>query len=222
MAINQTARPKKRVIRERESEREELSSVNTARLRLTALLDIQRPREGQQPPQTLLLFSQHCDDGLLPEPSAHLASLSLNLTKMKVYVSTQVGVTMETTVIQCSQQKQLYERSCLMELKSRLGPSFHAITTHGIGSPTTQGKCVHDSMHFIKHINTVLSFLFIRSCAAARKMFCEMITEMNEWDQRKLDDKGKQTLYIFFFLFSFTKSLKASLDIISSHRDGFS
>lgn len=32
-------------------------------------------------------------------------------------------------------------------------------------------------------------------------MFCEMITEMNEWDQRKLDDKGKQTLYIFFFFF---------------------
>lgn len=96
-----------------------------------------------------------------------------------------------------------------MELKSRLGPSFHAITTHGISSPTTQGKCVDDSMHFIKHINTVLSFLFIRSCAAARKMFCEMITEMNEWDQRKLDDKGKQTLYIFFYLFIFFKIVES-------------
>ena len=85
-------------------------------------------------------LSQHCDDGLLPEPSAHPASLSLNLTKMKVYVSTQVGVTMETTVIQCSQQKQLYERSCLMELKSRLGPSFHAITTQRHRQPNHTGQ----------------------------------------------------------------------------------
>lgn len=72
----------------------------------------------------------------------HPASLSLDLTKMKVCVAPQVDVAMETTVIQCSRQWLLNKRSCLMELKSRPGSSSPAICAGSISSRAAEGEWV--------------------------------------------------------------------------------
>lgn len=78
----------------------------------------------------------------------HPSSLSLDLTKMKVCVSPQVGVAMETTVIQRSQQWLLNKRSCLMELKSRPGSSSPAICAGSI-SWAAEGEWVHRRAAYI-------------------------------------------------------------------------
>lgn len=103
----------------------------------------------------------------------HPASLSLDLTKMKVCVSPQVGVAMETTVIQRSRQWLLNKRSCLMELKSRPGSSSPAICAGSISSRAAEGEWVR--LHFIKRIKTAHSALFTAH-NSGRKCFVSQIS----------------------------------------------
>lgn len=92
-----------------------------------------------------------------------------------------------------------------MELKSRLSSSFYAICTHSIGSQTTQGKCVHDSIDYISSSTSIPCSNFYSS---GEKMFC---------DQRILDDQRRQ---IFVFKI-FVKIPSASLNI-TNHKGSFS
>ena len=131
-------------------------------------------------------------NALLPDHSPHAASLSLNLTKLKVYVSPQVGVTMETTVIQCSQQQPLNERSCLMELKSRLSSSSHVLSTHSTSSETIQGKCVHNSITYISSSTLILLYFLCIGPLQRREHFYT-----SEQDQMKLEEISRQVYLIF-------------------------
>lgn len=75
-------------------------------------------RNGWKPPhffhQSLLIsfffFHNNVKMASSQYLTQHPASLSLDLTKMKVCVSPQVGVAMETTIIQCSRQWLLNKR----------------------------------------------------------------------------------------------------------------
>lgn len=116
--INQSARHKNGYKREREREGAELSILKRAHLRLKAPagLSVALAKTTVVTIKASLFFILWgCPH---PHPqSPHPAFRPWILTKMKVYVSPRVGVAMETTVIQCSQQWLLNKRSCLMELK---------------------------------------------------------------------------------------------------------
>lgn len=119
--INQSARHKNGYKREREGERErrieyiKKSSPEAQGPRWTfSSLGEDNSRHNQSFPFFFIVLCG-CPH---PHPqSPHPAFRPWILTKMKVYVSPRVGVAMETTVIQRSQQWLLNKRSCLMELK---------------------------------------------------------------------------------------------------------
>lgn len=69
-----------------------------------------------------------------------------------------------------------------MELKSRLRPSFRAISTYSISSQTTQGKYVHGSVTYISSSISVLFFHFYSSVlySSAQQEAVSLVVHWNE------------------------------------------
>lgn len=123
-------------------------------------------RNGWKPPhffhQSLLIsfffFHNNVKMASSQYLTQHPASLSLDLTKMKVCVSPQVGVAMETTIIQCSRQWLLNKRELSDGIKEQAWFLFPCNMCWQHQQPSRGGRM--GGLHYIKHIKTAHSVLF--------------------------------------------------------------